>query len=209
LGNVTAQGDWPNQAIYMHDLLDALVRPDTCLNTSRASETVAWLNFTDPIKSNWWNTWSVFQPQYYDTPRKQGTRIESPATLGRKCWTHAYLRQIWPPIRPLLDQTIRAAGLDVQSFIAAYDKAWPMTMELCRKVMANCFVNASYDPALRNGTCPDRIAQFYVGYQWEDGGGGRGPLPEHVPYPFPAYTQTPGFRDDATFAVDVALNYII
>lgn len=29
-------GDWPNQAIYMNNLLEALVDPSTCLNTSVA-----------------------------------------------------------------------------------------------------------------------------------------------------------------------------
>ena len=99
--------------------------------------------------------------------------------------------------------------MELQSFISAYDDAVPMTMALCERVMANCFVNASYDPALRNGTCPDGVGQFFVGFQWENGGGGRGPLPEGVAYPFPTYTQTPAFRHDATFAVDTALNYII
>ena len=34
------------------------------------------------------------------------------------------------------------------------------------------FVNKSYD-ASRNGTCPEVIAQFLVGYTFEDQGGGR------------------------------------
>ena len=208
-GNVTAQGDWPNQAIYMHDLLDALVLPDTCLNTTRASEIVAWLNVTDTAKSPWWYTWLVFQVQYYDMPHRAGARVETAATLGRKCWAFAYLRQIWAPIRSFLNTTIHRAGLDLQNFIASWDGAVPTTMELCDRQMANCFVNASYDPALRNGTCPDRIGQFFVGFQWENGGGGRGPLPESVAYPFPAYTQTSTFRADATFAIETTLNYII
>ena len=42
--NLTAEGDWPNQAVYMRDLLAAVVAPDTCLNTSQAAETIAFLN---------------------------------------------------------------------------------------------------------------------------------------------------------------------
>ena len=42
-------------------------------------------------------------------------------------------------------------------------------MHLCDAVMANCFVNASYNPALRNGTCSHLIGQFFVGFQWENG----------------------------------------
>jgi hypothetical protein len=33
---------------------------------------------------------------------------------------------------------------------------------LCDQVMANCFVNASYNPQARNGTCPASVGQFYV-----------------------------------------------
>ena len=40
-----------------------------------------------------------------DAPRKPGTRIESPDTLGRKCWAFAYLRQLWAP-----DQLLRATA---------------------------------------------------------------------------------------------------
>ena len=42
--NVTAKEDWPNQAIYMQDLLGLLLSPSTCLNTSYANDTVRWLN---------------------------------------------------------------------------------------------------------------------------------------------------------------------
>jgi len=40
---------------------------------------------------------------------------------------------------------------------------------------ARCFVNASYGPGVRNGTCPGKVAAFFVGYQWENGGSGRSP----------------------------------
>ena len=85
--NVSAEGDWPNQAIYMNDLLQSLVGTDVgCLGTPVARATVTWLSDTSNATSAWWNTWVVFQVQYYDMPRKPGARIESPATLGRKCW---------------------------------------------------------------------------------------------------------------------------
>ena len=60
------------------------------------------------------------------------------------------------------------------------------------------FVNKSYD-ASRNGTCPEVIAQFLVGYTFEDQGGGRndstgaaaaGPgnnARTPVAFPFPKY----------------------
>jgi hypothetical protein len=35
--------------------------------------------------------------------------------------------------------------------------------------MANCFVNATYDPELRNGTCPGAIDEFhYLGFDREN-----------------------------------------
>ena len=84
-GNITAAGDWPTQSIYMKNMLDALIDPETCLNTTTAKEIVAWMDVTDVNSSFWWWTWLVFQVQYYDMPRSPGDRIESPATLGRNC----------------------------------------------------------------------------------------------------------------------------
>jgi hypothetical protein len=67
VGNVTAEGDWPNQVIYMGNVLRALVSPATCLNTTVAKTTVAWLDDTD-LNTPWWNTWSVFQVQWFYQP---------------------------------------------------------------------------------------------------------------------------------------------
>jgi hypothetical protein len=90
--NTTAAGDWPTQATYMSALVDALADPTaTCLNTSLARELVQWLDVTNTTTSSWWNTWLVFQVQYYDMPRVPGARIESAATLGRKCWAFSYV----------------------------------------------------------------------------------------------------------------------
>lgn len=208
--NVTSQTDWPNQAIYMHIMLNDLANSSTCLDTTVAKSIVAWMDVTSPKVSAWWWTWLTFQPQYYDMPRKPGSRIESPATLGRKCFAFAYLRQIWSPLRPELERALAVAGLDLRAFIDAYDRAVPFTMALCRRVTANCYVNASYDPAARNGTCPQRVKEFVVGFEWENLGGGRGPQPlERVVYPFPAYDQTEAFRDGVSLAVSTALNYIV
>ena len=43
-GGVKADGDWPSQAVYVKNLLASLADPATCLNTSFAADTVAWLN---------------------------------------------------------------------------------------------------------------------------------------------------------------------
>ena len=179
LNDTKADGDWPSQVTYMHDILAALVAPQTCLNTSYAQDFVAWFSVADTGSSYWWYTWLVFQVQYYDMPRLPGTRIESPATLGRKCWAFSYLKDIWdgaayggaePALRPALQGVMGAAGYgdEVSSYIEAYDGAVPLTMNLCWEVMANCFVNASYDPAARNGTCPHELQEFKFGFEREN-----------------------------------------
>ena len=91
----------------------------------------------DPAKSGWWSTWVQFQVQYYDMPRKPGDRIESPATLGRKCWAFAYLRQVWVTLKPALEAATIAHGLNLRPFIAAWDSAVALTMPLCDRTMAN------------------------------------------------------------------------
>ena len=220
------------QVIYMKNLLDAIAAPSTCLNTSYSHDLVGWLNVTNTTTNAWWNTWMVFQVQYYDMPRQPGARIESPATLGRKCWAFAYLAQAWPALRPKLIGALSSAGLDMDPFVEAYDAAVPFTLNICDQVMANCFVNATYDPVARNGTCPDGVGQFFVGFQvsvhmflhillsfvadvgvmnivcagvqWENG-----QRNNSVSYEFPVYTQTNLFHNDAIFAVNTALNFII
>jgi len=192
-----ASPDWPNQAIYMNDLLDALKNTSTeCLATPTAVDIVSWLDTSqaDPATSGSW-AWTyvdfqvpfVFllflyspllprwrpcrgdcggQVQYYDMPRQPGTRIESPGTLGRKCWAFAYLRQVWDPAP--LNSALAGAGQSAENFVAMYEEAVPLTMDLCWDVMANCFVNATYDPS-RNGTCPGAIDEFhYLGFDREN-----------------------------------------
>jgi hypothetical protein len=193
----------------MDNILLALLDPGTCLHTEVAENTVAWLDVTDVSKSMWWWTWEVFQVQYYDMPRKPGDRIESPATLGRKCWAFAYLTQIWPDLRPALMQTMKSAGLSLTQFSDAWDYSIDLTMPLCNKVMANCFQNATYNPDLRNGTCPEAVGQFYIGFQWENGNNEEQWRNDSVVYPFPRYHQTKEMEADWTFAVNTALNYII
>ena len=131
--------DWPSQAVYVADLVEALARPDTCLNTTTAADVVSWLNtYHSTIDADslmymkrganqsgataaatldipWrrvtatprpcdvdipWRrashrryTWTVFQVQYYDMPRRPDVRIESADTLGRKCWAFACSRR--------------------------------------------------------------------------------------------------------------------
>ena len=150
--NVTGKGDWPNQAVYLHNLLEALASTSTaCLETSTATAVVAWLDPAAAGGGGVFNTWDVFQVQYYDMPRLPGTRIEAPDTLGRKCWAFAYLSQTWRPV----------PWLNLTAFSHNYTQSVRVTMSLCEKVMANCFVNASYGPARRNGTCPGKIFEFH------------------------------------------------
>jgi hypothetical protein len=206
---ISAQGDWPNQAIYMNNVLEALVDPTTCLNTTTAKQVVEWMDITSPSRSTWWYTWYVFQVQYYDMPRVPGARIESPATLGRKCWAFAYLTQVWEALKPAIERSMSRAGLDMGNFTKAYDGAIPLTMDLCDKVMANCFVNATYAPAKRNGTCPNKAKQFYVGFQWENGNNNVQWRNDSMGFPFPQYDQTKEWQEDVQFSVNTALNFII
>ena len=207
--NVTASCDWPNQAMYYIDLLRALTHKDTCLDTDVAKTTVDWLDVTDPAQNMWWWTWDVFQVEYYDMPRKPGERIESPATLGRKCWAFAYLAQVWPSLKPHLQEVVGGAGLNLQPMYDAYDYAVPLTMPLCDHVMANCFLNTTYLPEVHNGTCNDSIEQFYIGFQWENGDNDQQGRYDRVEYPFPNYHMSNKMKDDATFAVNTVLNFII
>ena len=47
----------------MYNLLNAMVSPATCLNTSEARRTADFLSVVDPAKSPWWSTWVQFQVQ--------------------------------------------------------------------------------------------------------------------------------------------------
>ena len=146
-------------------------------------------------------------------------RIESPATLGRKCWAFAYLKQQWTvrlqqKIQTKLNNTLNHFsttyhnaielreilayfGRYYLSFLPTFDthfclqyrllyvKYFRLTMPLCTHVMANCFVNASYMPLTRNGTCINKINAFYTGFQWENG-----VRNNMIHYVFPKYNQT-------------------
>lgn len=122
----------------MRNLLRAVVAPRTCLNTTEAQRTADFLSVVDPAKSPWWSTWVQFQVQYYSMPRLPGDRIESPATLGRKCWAFAFLQEIWEVdqkaggggggLRSSLVEKMTAHGLDVRAFVRAWNKAVAQTM---------------------------------------------------------------------------------
>ena len=100
--------------------------------------------------------------QYYDTPRKAGDRVESPETLGRKCWAFAYLAQMWSA------DTLAKIPYKMDNFTKIYQESVPMTMALCDKVEANCFKNATFD-ASRKGTCKKAEYEFhYLGFDREN-----------------------------------------
>jgi hypothetical protein len=153
----------------MKNLLDLLIDPKTCLDTEYAAGTADWLDgaISDPnVAPSWMWTYLVFQVQYYDMPRKPGDRIESPGTLGRKCWAMAYNKQVWQP--NTLQTALSGASLNPnKNFISQYNAAIPETMDLCKKVEENCFVNATYD-ASRNGSCPVDIEEFRLGFKREN-----------------------------------------
>lgn len=189
LSNITTNDkDWPAQAVFMKDLLDLIMDPETCLDTDYAVETANWLDgeINDPdVDGSYMWTYLVFQVQYYDMPRKEGDRIESPGTLGRKCWAMAYNKQVWRPEeleKVLVDNNLNPN----KNFITLWNEAIPITMDLCYEVEENCFLNQTYDPSY-NGTCPKDIKEFHFGYERENHK--KNPLKpnenrEDVPYPF-------------------------
>eukprot|EP00040_Diaphanoeca_grandis_P009219 m.48049 g.48049 ORF g.48049 m.48049 type:complete len:241 (-) comp20652_c0_seq1:116-838(-) len=166
--NVTAHEDWPNQAVYMQQLIVELTATSTpCLTTQYVHDTVRWLNESQAepsVSGSWMWTYLVFQPQYYEQPRKPGARIESPATLGRKCWAFAYLKQEWASTSAPFVNALATANQSVPQFVSEYNYAIPLTMMLCHKVMMSCFVNATPTPA----TCPSKILEFKAGFEREN-----------------------------------------
>ena len=96
-------------------------------------------------------------------PRKPGDRIESPDTLGRKCWAFAYLSQAAErdSLLVTLQQAVGRAGLDLGSFIKSFGSSIAYSMPLCERVMANCFENTTYTPS-RKGSCPLKVTQFHL-----------------------------------------------
>ena len=69
---------------------------------------------------------------------------------------------------PSVERAVAAAALDLGAFLAAFRSAVARTMPLCDRVLANCFVNASYDPS-RNGTCPYEVWRFHeLGFEREN-----------------------------------------
>lgn len=93
-----AKKDWPSQSIYFVDILQLLQRvPATsCLMTPVANFTVEWLNTYQTnisLPGSLVQTWAspTGQPNYFEMPRPAGARIESPWTLGMKCYAFSYL----------------------------------------------------------------------------------------------------------------------
>ena len=120
-----AHRDWPSQAVYLVDLLQTLLSPQTCLHTNEARGIVAWLNETQvdiSIQGNFAYTWQVFQRQYYDMPRKAST---SPKPLTLALVTDPKSQQGW-----LEDRITRYAGAKVLGFCLPPPDVEPESMEL-------------------------------------------------------------------------------
>jgi hypothetical protein len=162
-----ASKDWPSQVVYLQDLINNLQTiPTNCKTTKYYKDTIQWLNYSlmDPtISGNFGYTWDVFQVQYYDTPRLPNTRIESPDTLGRKCWAFAYLKDMYKPA-----SIIRNIPYNLNNFTSIYEKSINLTFTLCNKVLSNCFVNDTYNP-IRNNTCKGKSFEFHwLGFEREN-----------------------------------------
>ena len=168
--NVTGPTDWPGQAVAFTNVLRLLVNESTCLNTTVAVQTVAWVNSSGAEQTSppggFGYSFGFVQPTYFDMPYKPGARVEAPDTLGNKCWASAYLSANWDG-GVALSTALQPHDLNVDHFITAYDTMALTAMSLCNKVIANCFVNASYDPA-RNGTCAGDVLLFKFGFEVEN-----------------------------------------
>lgn len=67
-----------------------------------------------------------------------------------------------------LARALAAAHLSLANFTSQYEAAIEPSTRRCQRVMANCFVNASYNPA-RAGSCPIKVALFrYAGFEREN-----------------------------------------
>ena len=170
---VTAAEDWPNQAVYMRDALAALAAaPPGCLDSPAAAAVRGWLEASQSsaaVSGSFANTWQVFQVQYYDMPRLPNERIEAPDTLGRKCWAFAYLAQIASAALAAVQGALASAGLpQLDAFAGNFSAATGGTLPLCNEVVANCFLNTTYQPSLHNGTCPEQVLLFGLGFQREN-----------------------------------------
>lgn len=167
--DIKAHGDWPSQTAYFYELVAFLENSAaSCLNTSYAADTLSWFNgpLSDPsVSGSYAWTWEIFQVQYYAMPRPAGERIESPWTLGEKCWAFTALQQR-VDLAPLATRAA-TVGATIANATAMYTYSAPLTMQLCREVMANCFLNESYDPS-RKGTCPLSVDEFKGGWDWEN-----------------------------------------
>ena len=168
--------DWPSQSVYLNAVLGALLAaaPAGCLATPAAAGVLQWLDTSQSSAAtagSFAYTWQVFQPQYYDMPRAAGERIEAPDTLGRKCWAYAYLAQVAAGTLAALRGALAPAGLPATLMSALADSfsaAVPPTMASCNAVIANCFLNTTYEPALHNNTCPADVVLFELGFQREN-----------------------------------------
>jgi hypothetical protein len=165
--------DWPSQSVYINAVLSALVAaPPGCLATPAAAAVLTWLNTSQAsaaLSGTFAWTWQIFQPQYYDMPRAAGERIEAPDTLGRKCWAYAYLAQVAARSLAALRGALAAAGLPALAALeGTFAAAVPATLASCDAVIANCFLNTTYQPALHNGTCKSDVVLFYLGFQREN-----------------------------------------
>jgi hypothetical protein len=163
--------DWPSQAVYTWSLLADLMAPTTCLNTTASAAVTTWLE-SEMVEAathgsfGW--TLLVFQPGYYTMPRREGERIESPWTLGMKCWAAAFLQQSWLPARDAFVAVLNRHNVNVSKVVGTMDYGTANAVSECGQVMANCFVNASYDPS-RNGTCPLSMDDFHLGFDYQNG----------------------------------------
>merc|ERR1712000_613806 len=109
----------PRQTMYMTNLWDTFLDPAACMNTTVARSMVNWLanDYSNVNQTcSWFWMSNVFQWGYYIMPRKPGERIESPWTLGEKCWAFQNLKYKWKP--EALQRILAPLGSTLGAFAA-------------------------------------------------------------------------------------------
>ena len=175
-----AKGDFPHLVLYMGGVVEALTSvPDDCDTKGY----VHWLNYwmaNSSVAGTWANELLVFQPGYFAMPIHR-IRVETPWTLGLKCWAMSYLEERLVPLMSEMAVHMKGAFTGAHSFVNVTTRAAAGGVQQCHMVKANCFHNSTYQPAKHNNTCPLLYLEFHGGWNWQNL---KAPSQDRVSYPF-------------------------
>lgn len=160
-----AKHDWPMQSRYFANVLQTLASlPAGCRATPTVLQALSWLNVnagSDTCSVNW--SWASFQFQYYILPRPSPSeRVESPFTLGEKCFAFSLLADTFAMTRSALQKFGKILAPALNMFAANI----PIGATLCNEDCWACWKNQTRNFAL-NGTCPMSVIEFKAGFEYE------------------------------------------